>query len=625
MKFKITLLFCLFLVVEVAFSQREMWMSSTDKNIIKRAQQQPEAIFQLPLGHQLLDQMQLINDKTLLVGLRENTPQLRSSSYMAIASDSGKIYWQYVCEKGDYSTYWISDVNIVLKREEKKKTSFICLDLKTGNPIWGKSYPKTKTGFILEPDSEALIIYSILKGVVSLAAISLESGESRWDVKMQTTWTNTPFVLLDEGKAYIFSDEIKVVDTKLGEVTLTLDAKKADGMSPFVPSFDETHIFFINSENTLFCTNKQSGEMQWKIELPTDIKFTNITPREDTIYIQGEGESSHFHVVSILKENGEIQWSHLQEEASTSNLIENEDSLYFASSSSLFAMNNQTGKVLFTKSVTKTGRKFPVSLRIIENQIVFVSELVIAGYDKTTGKLRYKHGFSPIHINLHYNGLDSSLPKLKQELEGQENYENSGVAQMASNQRAYYQKMADKNYSDYLKYRSQNRPGLGYKTNMARYRSRMYSSMARMQAGLSVSFAILELGSALEQLLQANATQAEIRKQEYYRKSILDVYTLALSENYVFRPNLKYYSYDDQYVCVSIVNLTTGKKKNHLVSPQYLEYGLWNLIDFEKGIIYHHGVGMDPKKYKISKSRRTPLVKFKTVETFLVAQPFSLN
>ncbi|WP_435624858.1 PQQ-binding-like beta-propeller repeat protein [Flagellimonas sp.] len=625
MKSGTSLFLFLCLALQPVFSQREMWMSSTDENIIKRNERQSKVLFQLPLGHQLLESMQRVGDNKLLLGLKENSPQLRSSAYTVIDSKSGQITWQYTCQKGDYRIFWTSDSYIVLKREDKKKTSFIALDLNTGDLIWEKGYSSAKTAFAIESDSESLITYSSQKGVVTLSVFSLKSGASLWKTQIETTWTNPPFVLLDGRQAFVFSNTISVVNADSGKVSITLNPENIGEISPLIPSFDASHLFFIDSQNLLYSIDKQNGETQWEIQLPKAIIPTNITSQTNHLYIRGEDADSNFHLVSVSKESGDIRWDSKQSETLTSNFIESDDFLFFASPSTLYGVNSQTGKTLFTKSVTQTGRSFPISLREVNEQIIFIGELVIAGYDKNTGKLKYKHGFSPIHVNLHYNGLDSSLPKLKEDLEGLQNYENSGVTQMASNQQAYYQKMSNKNYSDYLKYRSQKQPGADYKANMARYRSGLYSNMARMQAGISMSFAILELGSALEQLLKANATQAEIRKQEYYRKTILDVYTSALSENYVFRPNLKYYATDDQYVCVSLINLETGKKKNHLLSPQYLEYGLWNLVDFEKGIIYHHGVGMDPKKYKISKSRRTTLVKFKTVETFLVAQPFSLN
>ena len=539
-----------------------------------------------------------------------------------VNSQDGEVIWRWPCEKGQYSTFWVSDSHILLQAEEKKKTTFIALETRTGKLVWTKSFPIKNREFVVVPETEDLIIWVFNKEMITLTSISLKDGGILWENGIKGTWTKPPFLLLDENRIFLFSHDITVLDTDTGRVIYEQDAIQVGKLSPLVPSFDKTHLYVVDDYGKLVGIDKSNSKILWQKDIPETITVTNITAASQHIYLRGKIKNSKFQMIAFQSASPKPIWTYQSDQAITSNLIEKNDTLFFASSSTLYALNTETGKPYYTKTVSQTGRSFPISLRLAGDQIVYIGELVVAGFKLLSGKLAYKHGFSPIDPNLHFNGLDASLPKLEERLETSEGYSPSGVVQAASNQTAYYQKMADKNYSDYLKYRQLKQYGADYKTNMARNRSRMYSNLARMQSGLTLSFAILELGNALQQLMQANATEAEIRKQEYFRKTILEVYNNALSEAYVFRPNLKYFSTSDQYVCVSLINLKTGKKEHYYLSPQYLEYGLWNLVDFEKQVIYHHGVGMDPDKYQISKSKRTTLVKFKTVETFLIAQPF---
>lgn len=600
-------------------------MSTTDENILKRASKQQKALYQLPIGHQLLETLQAVGPNTLLLGLRENSPQLKFSEYWLVQADSGSILWRYPCDKGEYSAFWVSDSNIVLKKDEKKKISLIGLDLDTGNALWEKTFPTAKNGLMLEPETENLINYTFDKGSIVISSIALKDGTTNWENQLSADWETPPFLIIEDEKVFVFSNALTVMDLRNGTKVFDVEALGIKSLDPLLPSFDEQHLFLLDEDGKLVCMDKRLGRILWKQGLPESVRVTNISSSSKEVYVRGEDKNLKFHLFSFSKNEGTSNWNITCNEGLTSNLLEDGENLFFASYSKLYAVDVSTGEPKFTKSVTKTGRSFPIALRLTGDKVVFIGELVVAGYDATSGKLAYRYGFSPIDINLHFNGLDASLPKLRQQLGNEQDFTPSGVAEMASNRRAYYQKMSDTNYSDYLKYRRQTQPGSGFKANRAWNRSQLYSNMARMQSALSVSFALIELGSALEQVMQANATQAEIRKQEYYRKSILDVYSMALSEDYVFRPNLKYFDTDDEYVCVSLIKLASGKKQDYLLSPQYLEYGLWNLIDFERGVIYHHGVGMNPEKYKVSKSKRTPLVRFKTVETFLVAQPINLN
>jgi hypothetical protein len=74
-----------------------------------------------------------------------------------------------------------------------------------------------------------------------------------------------------------------------------------------------------------------------------------------------------------------------------------------------------------------------------------------------------------------------------------------------------------------------------------------------------------------------------------------------------------------------VVHLPTGKRADTILSPHYLSYGLWQIVDFEKGVVCHSNIGMDPSRYELSDSRAyCPYKNAKTVQTFLIAQPVKI-
>ncbi|MEO1485002.1 MAG: PQQ-binding-like beta-propeller repeat protein [Bacteroidota bacterium] len=605
-----------------SFAQQEMWMSSTDANIIKRAAKQPKPLFQLSIGHSHVESMQQLEGNLLFIGLRKTTPQLKSSEYMMVHSETGEVLWRWPCEKGDYSTFWITENQVILKKEDGKKTTLFALDKKKGRQTWTKSFKKGKMEFIVAPEQKQWITYAFEKDKIALEGFALETGTSLWSTEWAEAFDGVPFVLLDDEALFVFKETITALDVVSGQKKYTVNHGRVQNDSYLLPTFDSEYLYFIDANQNLKAIQKSDGTMLWETPFADSITGTNISTTETNLYVRME-KGQGFRLVKVYKETGEIRWDTNFTEVLTSNILEFGQRTYVGSASSLYTLDSQTGEVQSKNEITEVGQSFPTALRLADSTVVFVGELAIAGFDSQTGKQRYRHGFSPIHPGLHLNGLDALLPRLTNDLAQINNVKlDNSASTMASNQSAYYQKMADKSYSDYLKYRREGLPGSSYRTNMARHRSRMYSGMARMQAGLDLSYSILEMGAALQQMLLANAAEAEIRKQEYHRKSILEVYQNALKEETVFRPSDKFYAQDDNYNGVSLIDLASGEKQDVMVSPKYREYGLWNLIDTEKRIIYHHGVGMDPKKYKLSKSRVAPLVSFKFVETFLIAQPY---
>ncbi len=605
------------------FAQQELWMSTTDENIVKQASNQPQPLFQIPLGANHVSQMVPLNEKDLFIGLQRDNINMDPFKFLTIDTQLGKVLWEYVCGKGEYSLFSATESVVILQVKTKKDIQLLALSISSGREIWKTVYKGTDVNYLPYTDNGVVLVQSKGKKEMVLHALDITSGEEIWSFRLPVTTDTDAFVKTNEGKVFVFAAGIHVLHLESGQKLYGINEISINSLDPIIPVFDGELLYLMDDTNQIHCLNTADGKKVWNTALPQNLDVTNISFTPSKVMVNGQVDANTFQIAAIWKNNPQEYWTFESEHAITSNFLVGEEQLFFGNASKLYAVNPSTGEINFLKQVAKSGRSFPIALRLKNGNVVHIGELVVAAFKANTGSLVYKRGFSPVSVNLHFNGLDAALPQLQQQLSLQGQNTNSGFTAMASRESAYYQKMANESYDNYLKLRQSARPGSGYKANMERNRSRINSSMSRAFSGIAMSSSIIELGNAFASYIAQRTTLSEIKRQQYYRSSILSVYNTALSEEYVYRPNLQYRSREHAFVAVDIVALADGSVRRKYVSPQYLDFGLWNFIDFDKGILYHHGVGMDPDKYSLHITKRTPMVKSKTVGTFLIAQPMS--
>lgn len=114
-----------------------------------------------------------------------------------------------------------------------------------------------------------------------------------------------------------------------------------------------------------------------------------------------------------------------------------------------------------------------------------------------------------------------------------------------------------------------------------------------------------------------------LARQKLFRRSIISAYRIADLGDYVFRPHMQVDAQGEgSYAAISIVHLPTGRRRTMVASPSYLEYGLWNWVDLEKGILYHHGLGLDPSRYEYGETENVGTYgKARVLKSFLIAVP----
>jgi outer membrane protein assembly factor BamB len=606
---------------------RNLLVGTPEEVIRQRASRMPAPFWQIPLGPALVEDMQILGPDRLLVGLKKDFPGLPNLDYMLVNTEKGQVVWRHK-RNSDGAMYHVllALKDLLLFRIEAGKTvSLLALDPQTGRELWTSK--AQGSGIMHLPVlASSRIVTAIPSGnAVQLAAVNLEDGAVAWEKTVPTgggaSW---PAPMVDGEDILLFYKGIERLSSMDGHRAFLQPDLNFDENSP-PPQLEGDEIWAIDALKKLTWLNANNGKVRGRADLPPDAKYTNIYPLGGKIYLRAITEGGDSRLYSLRSHDGEIVWTHTGKEQSVSNLLEGGGLLYFGTPTSLVALEAASGKQVFSSLVTTTGRTFPVRIRTVRDQVVYIGELVVAAYDAKTGALRYSHGMTPICPECHLNGLDAASPRLKEELQqaSSKPIGNLGdLSNLATAEMVRYQNLAN-TYSGQAWDMASRGDYIG--SDLASMKSSFAKHEAKLQANTAFVYAVVDLGLVLRRALEAAAIKTSIERQELFRRSILGAYNQAESAEYVYRPHLEWGSAGDSFTTLSVVHIPSGKRRDTYLSPTYQSYGLWNLIDFEKGVVYHHGVGMNPSVYELSEARRLyPYSSARTVNNFLIAMPVEI-
>jgi outer membrane protein assembly factor BamB len=607
---------------------RELYPNTPDEVIVKRAAQQAPPLWQILLGPALIEDMQLLDPGKLLVSLRKDFPGLPNLDIMLVETSGGKILWRYTRDKlkGQYDCLLALQDLLLFRVDHGKTVSLLALDPQTGGEKWTVSLKGSQVMFLPFMAGGSALAINPGASSVELTALDLENGASVWQTSVPATkGAEHPGPQTVDDDVLVFYRGVERLSAKDGKTIFSRPELVLDANCP-PPQVDHGTLWVVSAGGVLSALDVESGKVRWTATLPGGTMYTNIYPLEDKLYLRGAEVGGDFVVSSLSPADGRALWTFRAREASVSNFIETGGSLYLATATKLTALNASDGKELFSVPVTTTGRAFPIRLQLVGDRIVYIGELVVAAFDLKTGRLLYKQGMSPANAELHLNGLDAAAPNLKQELAqaalNPAGDELSKLSTFAMKETARYQSLAQ-SYGYQASSAMSRGDSVG--SSVAGMKQRFARHEAKLQAMTAAVFSIVNLGLVLRQFFMARPIKTAIERQELFRKSILASYAQAETPEYVYRPNLLFRDAMDNFSTVAVVDVATGKRSETLLSPQYLSYGLWQVIDFEKGVVYHSNIGLDPSRYQLSEARGYyPYSKAKTVNTFLIAQPVKI-
>ncbi len=606
---------------------RNLLVGTPDEAIRRRASRAPAPLWQLPLGPALVEEMQILGPDRLLVGLIKDFPGLPSLDYFLLDSSRGELIWRHPrsTDSGRYDIVLALDDLLLFRIEKGRTASLLALDPRTGGQLWASRQEAGGLIHIPVPAASRVVVVDRNENRLNLKALSIKDGSVMWETVRPSGNARLLHPPLVDGEDILFLDPgVARLSSLDGKVLYALPGLSIDETCP-PPQLDGRDLWLIDSKRHLILLNAAGGDILWTAELAAGARYTNIYPLDRKVYVRGIGDGGEAKLFSIRRDSGALDWIYTGEEQSISNLIESDGLLYLATPATLVALDAKSGRPVFSSPLNTSGRAFPVHIRKIQNRIIYIGELVVAAFDSTNGALIYRHGMTPISPECHLDGLDASIPRFKeafQETSGKPAGNLRDLSRFATSEMVRYQNLANT-------YRSQASAAAGRGDSIGSDIASLKSSFARheskLQANAAFAYALMDLGLAVRSAFEAAAIKTTIERQELFRKSILKSYYQAESEAHVYRPHLEWAGAGDSFTTLSVVHLPTGKRRDTYLSPEYMSYGLWNLIDFERGVVFHHGIGMNPALYQLSEARRLyPYDSARTFNTFLIAVPVAI-
>ncbi len=583
--------------------------------------------------------MRWIDEQFVYVALRLDSHKLDNLDHMVVDAGSGAIRWRKPRnEPHDRYTlvYGTDDVLLFSITDKRGRERLLAIDSADGVARWQVKRKSRRNEAPVAPTivAQAGLVVIVDTRERTSVALDIASGARRWSRPFEADSSKTHDWLSDGSRLWQIAGRLTEVAPANGQAVAVAPELEAGGGRAGV-QLDDGFAFVVDVAGHVQKVETESLSRVWRYVPPAGLTVSNVYPYDERVYIRahgsGAGNSQRYRLVCLDAGNGVELWSQDTPEASLSNLIRTDGAVFHATGSTLYRLDDHSGSIEFAAHVTDTGRSFPVRLRETDDDVVYIGELVVAGFDKSTGASTYRRGMTPIAADASLNAVEVSIPRLRAQMGSPQG--QSFQLGMASQ----YQSMANRYHSQARSYRTQSfmarSAGMDSRANSADFQAyeamgaaNRASNQARTMAAVEMSMSIINLANQLGEMWRLAGIQATIDRHELFRASILSNYTTAENYRYVYRPHARYRSADDHFVGVEVVNLDTGASRFNYLSPSYRAYGLVNLVDFERGTIIHHGVGLDASDHRYSDLRKNSAVapKMRTVEGFIMAVPARL-
>ncbi len=560
----------------------------------------------------LIKDMRFISPDRLLINYLLKTPVLVDTS-------KGEIAWKYIPEGWLISYYDIvlAFSDLILIREDKgqgkKKESIIAaIDANNGKQLWFKALKSKKSSFQFLPVPAAGVVLAVKmeKKMVTLTALDLLTGSQKWqdEIKIKKGQHPTP-PLVTPKDIWHFYGGIKRLDPASGDALWERKDVLLDSFSP-PPVMGSGILIAVDGKKNLHTLDPGTGRAILTTVLDPEIRYTNIHPAGDRIYLRGTHKDGKYVINAFEGKNGRLLWSFTGSEPTVSNFIEEGDRLYVSTPSTVLCLDRGNGRQIFASPASQTGQTFPVKLRKFGNRLVYVGELVIAGFDADTGKRVYFEGMTPLSQEAHLDALDNWVSILEtriKKLSGMIWFGGaSGASDAFSRQSEISQNLSNQYTQQANTYAWRSNATYNMSAESDYWKSANMSNQATIESGYSAVTAQLSFFFAMEGMKNSMLSrsiardQAEVTRLQRIRQSIMGAYTTAESGEYAYRPHL-----EGDSVGITMVHLPTGRSNFTPLTPAtkgadayWNDRNMWNLIDPEKGLVYHHGMRILPDKYQ---------------------------
>lgn len=607
---------------------------TNEANIRAEAARNAPPAWKLPLGSGHIDDMAVTAPGRILMTIRKAATLPGGQHMMLVDMASGKQVWRYDAKqgKGEYRRI-LTLADIILYRiddENGKNATLVALDPANGTERWTLKLDGGAVTF------QPLLVDGLILAIrrdkedVTATAYKLSSGQKGWERKFALPAGDTgmpPAPLATVDGMWVFHGGVEKIATRTGETVWSRD-DLAPGSSAS-PRLAGDSLYLMDKDKALHRLAAASGKSLWRSAAPVgENAVTNIYPSGDRIYLRGMNPPDTVAakpLVAVSTRDGKPLWRHDSKGFVVSNLIESDGRLYYATPSHLGALDLATGRPVFSTEITNSGRTFPVQIRRFDGKVVFLGELIVAAVDAKSGKIAYSHGFDPVDDFASLNNIESTIRNNTRGGAGGAGSAYSDISAYAAANATLYQEQS----RHYANIASQQRSlalrgdsMAGIRASGAQVQADINAEFSRIESNIAMMSAGLALGQALAHGRWNADFAGEVRRQEYLRRAITSNYPIMEQGKYVYRPIRDARSRTEQFAGLAVIHMPTGKIAQTSLSAQHFIYGLWNLVDIEKGIAYHNGIGLDPAAYEYDGQTGRFLVDY--LNTFLIAQPVTI-
>lgn len=622
-------------------------------DIDAQSMREDHPLWQMPLAGALVEDMQLLTPGRLLVALRADALGIPNLPILLVDTRTGFELWRYEREQKDarWELVLADSATLVYRVDDGPKLKLVCLDARNGAAAWtaqlapgGRALADRARGTLLVVESE--------RARVTLRSLAFADGRERWRRAVTPAGKDAspPHPLLADADVIHFTNGIeRLAGGDGGTLWTRADLVVPDGAPD--ARLDGDALFAIEAGGALVELDARSGVTRRTVTFPPGVDWDAIETSVTRIYGRGVRADGGTVLAAIDRSTGRLLWAHDCEAPPMSNVVEAGERVFVATSGSVIVLEAASGRTLGVWEATNATRPYPVHLRRVGGQIIYIGELMVAAFDVRTGNRAWSHGWSPVGNTASLVALDASLPQLRAELaalaSGKVRQSKTGSnASFARLESARFQEMA----ADYhgradamsadIDRRSQEmsqnerqvaRLGVGIERSSAAGAisgdiaiTRMNTALDRAQAMMSFQFAMMDLAAAIERTKAIAATQTLLARQQLFRRSVLNGYASMENAEYVYRPGMELSGGRGPFVGVTVAQLATGRTSTALLSPVYRDYGLWNVVDFDQGIVYHHGIGLETSLYDYLPPRKLGGEPTRIVGNFLIASPIRI-
>ncbi|VAX06223.1 hypothetical protein MNBD_GAMMA25-997 [hydrothermal vent metagenome] len=579
----------------------------------KEATKYKPAKWKIPLAQDVIENMLMLDGNMAALSLRNYNENLKRDRITLVDLEKGKMLWTHPAdeEASDLSIVAVSKDYILIRTDYDNTTSLTALKTRSGQQAWQKKLPAIGMLMIQQLDQNHVLLITENNDDMEYQYVEINSGKKEWSYHAEKGSSPFTQVITYKNNIIILGEQLVGLNTKNGRLRWKFKSIKYNANTA-APLLKYDSLYIVDSNNVLSRINPSRGKLIWQHKNPKQYRLTAIDANKMQVYLRGiekagTGQESIF--IKIDNKRGRLKWRTLVKDklSLVSNLLEYKDIIYVASPTTLYALRKKTGEIKYSNVVSRSQLSiYPVILRRVDKNIVFVGELTIGACQAKTGRRIYRRSMNSIHQAADLSVVDASIKRLRKKLSQKGNVpektwrcvscEMSGAAQARADQ--LYDKSWHGGLTDYE----------SIEGGRARKMSGVYAAVGAYESAAHFS-------TVMYDAVVSQRDKENLARHRLIRATIINSYPTMMTENYAYRPTRftnQISSEAGVFMQITAINLHSGKRSKTSMSVPYKDYGLWIYVDEKKKIAYQQSIGFYPNE-------DTPVM------SYLIAKPIELS